>query len=325
MIGAGGIARTHARVLQAIPEAQLVSVFDIDGSRAEALAAGYDAQAYDNPEECIATADAVYILTPPSSHRELTLKAIETGKNVLCEKPISISIGDAEAMVIAAREADVRLMTAFNQRFRKGFKRLKEIIDSGVLGDIVTYWCQRIGMGVPRSYNWRIDPELMCGMTIESLSHDIDLIRWMLGDIANVRATLLASQPGLPGFDDHAHAVFALVNGATAIMHATWSSQIGLNSRGVVGTKGSAYVAGPGLWNLMTFHWKTEEMAHEMVEVIGDTFDDRSYVEENQHFIDCIVGGLSPAITGEDGLAALQVSHAMHQSHQNDAVVAVQS
>ena len=325
-LGAGGIAQAHARALAEIPDAELTGVFDINPERAEATASKYGAEAHAAVEDCIAASDAVYILTPPSTHRKLALAAIRARKHVLCEKPIAIAVDDAEAIVEAAQQAGVWLMTAFNHRFRKGFIRLKEIVESGVLGDVVTFWCQRIGMGISAAhYNWRTDPELMCGMSIESLSHDIDLIRWIAGEITDVRAILAASRPEIPGFDDHAHAIFSLVGGGAATLHATWSSQIGTNSRGVVGTKGAAILRGPGQWDLNTFHWKTANMEHQMVEVINDGFDGHSYLEENRHFIASISAGVRPSITGEDGLAALRVSHAMHASHRKGAVVALPS
>lgn len=155
-VGAGGIAQAHARALAKLPEAELASVYDINSEKAQATAAAYGGRAYENLEECISAADAVYVLTPPSTHRESALAAIRAGKHVLCEKPLAITVEDAEAMVRSAREAGVWLMTAFNHRFRPGFIRLKQMVDSGALGDVVTFWCQRIGMGISaKRYNWR--------------------------------------------------------------------------------------------------------------------------------------------------------------------------
>jgi len=323
IIGAGGIAKSHVGSLQKIPNTKIVGIIDINRERAEAMAATHNAMVYDDPEDCLGEVDLVYVLTPPSSHKELVLKAINAGKHVVCEKPISSSLEDAEIMVQAARTAKVKLIIAFNMRFRKGFRRLKKIFASGELGNLVSFWSQRIGMGVGQGYNWRTDPKLMCGMSIESLSHDIDLIRWIAGDIIDVRANVFESRADLPGFDNNANVVFSLANGSTAIIHASWSSHLGMNSRGIIGTKGTAFVEGPGLWDLKNFHWKTQDMEGEMIEVINDAFDSCSYLEENQHFIDCIVNDLQPTITGEDGLAALRVSQAILESYHKKVVVSV--
>lgn len=322
LVGAGGIARTHGSSLMRIPSANIVGIVDPNKERAEILASTVGATAYEHLEDCVDGADVVYILTPPSTHRELALKAIEAGKHVVCEKPISISLDDAEAMVQAAEQADVKLMIAFNNRFRTGFNRLKEMVHAGTLGTLVNMWSQRIGPGIPQGYNWRTDPQLMCGMSIEFLSHDIDLIRWIAGEIVDVRANIVVSNPDLRDFDDNAHVVLTLSNGGTAVIHASWSSHLGMNARGVIGTLGTAVVEGPGLWAGKHFRWKTCEMEHEHIEVIDDSYaTSNCYEMESRHFIDCIANDLPPAITGADGLAALKVSHAILDSHHKKEVI----
>ena len=324
IVGAGGIARTHGSSLMCISGANIVGVVDPNTERAETLASTVGATAYENLEDCVDEADVVYILTPPSTHRELALKAIQAGKHVVCEKPISISLDDAEAMVQAAKQADVKLMIAFNNRFRKGFNRLREMVNAGTLGKLVNMWSQRIGRGIPQGYNWRTDPQLMCGMSIESLSHDIDLIRWIAGEIVDVRANIVVSNPDLKGFDDNAHVVMTLSNGGTAVIHASWSSHLGMNARGVIGTLGTAVVDGPGLWTGKHFRWKTCEMEHEHIEVIDDSYaTSNCYEMESRHFLDCIANDLPPAITGADGLAALKVSHAILNSHHKKEVISL--
>ena len=324
LVGAGGIARTHVISLMHIPSANIVGIVDPKEERAETLASTVGATAYKNLEDCVDGADVVYILTPPSTHRELTLKAIEAGKHVVCEKPISISLDDAEAMVQAAEQADVKLMIAFNNRFRTGFNRLKEMVHAGTLGKLVNMWSQRIGRGISEGYNWRTDPELMCGMSIESLSHDIDLIRWIAGEIVDVRANIVVSNPDLKGFDDNAHVVLTLSNGGTAVIHASWSSHLSMNARGVIGTLGTAVVDGPGLWTGKHFRWQTCEMENEHIEVIDDSYAiSDCYEMESRHFIDCIANDLSPAITGVDGLEALKVSHAILDSHHKKEVISL--
>lgn len=321
ILGAGGIARRHLEALAAIESAEAAAVFDIDPARAAAAAQSHGATATESVDECIAAADAVLILTPPASHRELALAAVRAGKHVLCEKPLAAELADAREMVRAAREAGVLLMTAFNMRFRRGFVKLSETVRSGTLGEPISFWCQRLGIGVGAGPNWRTDPQQLCGMSIESLSHDIDLIRWVLGDVADVRASVFNSRADLPGFDDNASVLCTMAGGASAMIHASWSSQVGTNARGVVGTEGTAVVSGRGLWQLAEFRWKTAEMPHERVELIDDELDGASYLAEDRHFIECVENGTEPEVTGADGLAALEVSHAILASHRTGTTV----
>ncbi|MBC8231518.1 Gfo/Idh/MocA family oxidoreductase [bacterium] len=323
IVGAGGIANQHVEAIKGINDANIVAVVDVIKEKADHLADLCDATAYENMDECLPQADMVYILTPPSFHKELAIKAIGSGKHVVVEKPIAINIEDAEAMVEAARKAEVKLMTAFNMRFRKGFIRLKKTIQSGKLGEIVNFWSQRLGIGVGPGTNWRTTKGLLCGMSIESLSHDIDLIRWLLGEITDVRAKIFESRKNLPGFDDNANIVFSLANGGIATIHASWSSNLDRNSRGVIGTKGTAIIDGNGLWDLTHFHLKTSDMENEIIEVINDKLDVKSYREESKHFIDCVENNRQPTITGEDGLLALRISHAILTSHRENRVVPV--
>jgi myo-inositol 2-dehydrogenase/D-chiro-inositol 1-dehydrogenase len=293
--------------------------------KAVELAAQCGAKAYDSLGACLPGVDVVYILTPPSTHRALAIEAIEAGKHVVVEKPIAIELADAEAMIEAAERAGVKLMVAFNMRFRKGFGRLKEAVDSGSLGEPIHFWSQRLGIGVGPGPNWRTTPELLCGMSIESLSHDIDLVRWIAGEVVDVRANIYASRPDLPRFDDNANVVLTLANGGTATIHASWCSHLARNSRGVIGTQGTAMLEGSGLWNLDRFHVKTKRMEHETIEVLNDKLDVQSYREESRHFLDCVANDRQPTVTGRDGLVALRISHAILTSHRESRVVALKT
>ena len=162
-------------------------------------------------------------------------------------------------------------------------------------------------------------------MSVESLSHDIDLLRWIAGEVVDVRANVYGSRPDLPGFDDNANVVLTLANGGTAVVHASWCSHLAHNSRGVIGTQGTAMVAGSGLWSLDRFHVKTKHMEHEMIEVLNDKLDVQSYREESRHFLDCVAHDHQPMVTGGDGLAALRISHAILTSHREGRVVALET
>lgn len=321
IVGAGGIAKKHVEALGTIPTAQVVTVHDVVQERAEALAAACGAEAFADPRVAVEKADMVYILTPPSFHRELSVLAMEFGKHVVCEKPLALSLEDGRAMVEAAREAKVKLMVAFNMRFKKGFRFLREAIDSGELGKIHHFWSHRFGIGVGQGYNWRTDPELLCGMTIESLSHDIDLMRFLVGEPLDVRSSVYETRPDLPGFDTDVNAVFSLLNGGTALIHASWSSHLGHNARGVLGTKGAAMSEGPGLWESRHFHVKTVAMEHEQITVLNDPLDVNSYLAENDHFVHCVENDCQPKVSGEDGLRALEISHAILRANRDKQMV----
>lgn len=323
IVGAGGIARKHAEGLASLPLAHITAVVDVRPERAAQLAQATGAQVYPSLEDALPAVDLVYVLTPPTLHRELTITALEAGKPVVVEKPLAGTLEDGEAMVAAAQRTGVPLVTAFNMRFRPGYLRLKDALNSGRLGKPLNFWSQRLGIGVGQGENWRTTPGLLCGMSVESLSHDIDLIRWLLGDIVQVAAQIRESRPDLPGFDDNAAVIMGLANGACATIHASWSSHIPHNSRGVVGELGTALVTGRGLWDSTTYHLKTVDMSHEQIEVLDDRLDVSSYREEGRYVVECIAIGRRPEISGEDGLAALRVSHAILASQARGQMISL--
>ncbi len=327
IVGTGGVSKRHIASLLTLDNAEIVAITDMERKRAEAQAAACGATVYDSLDDCLELVDVVYILTPPSTHREIAVKAMTAGKHVVCEKPISITIEDAKEMVKTAKKENVYLIVAFKSRFRKGFVRLKRIVESGKLGDIVNIWSQRIGYGagVSPGYNWRTDPDLLCGMSIESLSHDIDLIRWIAGDVVDVRASIFNTIKNLPGFDNNANIVFTFGSGAIGMIHASWSSYLGVNSRGVIGTNGTAYVEGPGLFDLKNFHWKLSDMEDEHIEVVNNPNDVTGFINENKHFIDCIEKKEEPSVSGDDGLKTLEISHAILESHRKGKVITLNS
>lgn len=327
VVGTGGISKRHGAAMRDLPESEgrIAAVYDVAEERAEQFVKEFGGQVYRDLDACMEKADLVYILTPPSTHKELALKAIRKGKHVFVEKPITNALDEAREIIQAAKEQNVLVMTGFNKRFRRGFRKLKETYDSGILGEAINIWSHRIGTGVGSKPNWRTTKGMLCGMSIESLSHDIDMIRWMAGEIIDVRANLYFSRPDLPEFDDNANVVMTMANGATALIHASWTSPLQRNIRGIIGRKGAAFIEGRTLWDIDHIRIKTRDMENEVLELINDVQDPQSYKEHCQYFIDCIRGRVPPFTTGDDGLATLQVSHAILRSHHEQRVVRVDS
>lgn len=323
IVGAGGISERHIEGLLSCKKAKIVGIVDIDAERTRKRAATCGCKVFSSVGEGLSEVDAVYVLTPPSTHRSIAVQAMEAGKDVFIEKPITASIEDAERICATAKRFDVKCMVGFNMRFRVGYGKLHDFVQSGKVGKLTTYWCQRHGLRVDPKNKWSTDPLLMTGMTIQSLSHDIDAMHWIAGGVDKVAAFVQESRPELPGFDDNCNAVFRLDNGATANFQSSWSSCTGFNSRGVLGTEGTAYISGPDLWNMDAFHWKTKDMPYECIERIDDIHDARSFIAEDDYFINCIENNTMPSVTCEDGLRALRVSYAMLESSRNDKVISL--
>ena len=183
--------------------------------------------------------------------------------------------------------------------------------------------------GTAGGSNWRTDPATLCGMTVESLSHDIDLMRWIMADdVASVAAVTFSTATDLEGFDNNSHVLLRLRGGAAAVIDASWSSRIGFNTRGVLGLRGAAFVSGTalgnnGIWCSREFHRKTDDDEFEFVEMLQDDLDDQSYRRQTDDFIESIAKGHQNPASVADGHKALQVSHAILQSAGTGETVAV--
>ncbi len=332
VVGTGGIARQHGLALKSHPDVEIVGAIDIARDKREAFAAQWGGRPCARLSECLEEADAVYVLTPPGFRRPYAVEAMSAGRHVFCEKPLAITIADGEAIVEMAEKKGVVAMTGFNQRYRSGYRRLRDAVASGALGRPYHFFCQRFGMGpgatgVIEGQNWRTDQATLCGITVESLSHDIDMMRWIMNDeVASVCGATYSTARNLRGFDNNSHVLMRLRGGASAVIDASWSSRIGFNNRGVLGETGTAFVSGTalgnnGIWCSREFHIKTDDDEYEKIEMLQDDLDDSSYREETNDFVNAILAGGRPLVSVADGLQTLRVSHAILQSARSGSVV----
>lgn len=322
VIGAGGIARQHVNALTQTPGVKIAVVADVIRERADELADACGARATTGYREAIDAADAVFICTPPTLHREHIVAAAEAGKAIFTEKPIATTLEDGAAICESINALGARCMVGFCMRFREPFRRLKALLDSGDLGEPISYWTTRMAPSTPDAGNWRATPGMLCGITVESASHDIDLLRWMGGEVAGVSANITYAQPDIPGFDDNLNALLTLESGRPASFTISWSGHVGWNSRGVIGTKGAACVEGPGMWALTRLRWRTNVGGEEEDFCEADAAN-MGYLEQDRRFIECVRSGALLPVTEADGLAALRVSLAMHESSETNATVEV--
>ena len=320
IIGAGGIAEPHVKALASLG-VRIAGVLDVNKANAAALAERCGSRAIGDIGEVGGEIDMVHILTPPSRRVEYVKQAARAGKHIFIEKPIATTVEDAEQIIAAAKGAGVKLMVDFNHRFRDGYLMLKNAYDNGDLGDIVSIYAHRYGAGHgflgAFKQSWRTQKEFLCGMCVESLSHDIDMILQITGGIKTVSAAATESIADLPGFDNNVSAFFRTRGGAAGSIHASWSSHLGHSERGVIGTKGSAVVSGGDLFSFEEFTVRTEDMQYPRTTKLGELFsltDDRSFYRTNEHFLACIRDGSEPSASGADGLRALIVSRAILES-----------
>ena len=238
---------------------------------------------------------------------------------MFCEKPLAITVEDGAAIVEAAENQGVDGVVS-TERYRDRHRFNQRSAGCTTSGSADGYRPGRGGRG-------RTDPATLCGMTVESLSHDIDLMRWIMADeVASVAAVTFSTATDLDGFDNNSHVLLRLSSGASAMINASWSSRIGCNSRGVLGLRGTTFVSGTalgnnGIWCSREFHRKTDDDEFEVVEMLQDDLDDRSYRRQTDDFIEAIMTGRKPLVSVSDGYQALRISHAILESARTGETV----
>ena len=332
IVGAGAIAYAHARACKNL-DIEVIGVFDIRPESAKKLADQCGAAPLSDMEayaEAVKNADMVHLCTPPSLRLAYAEIAMKAGCHVITEKPMAIQVEDAKKMVAMAEQYGVQLMVDYNHRFRAGFQKLLEVVRSGKIGDIVDVFVYRAGMlggnAGTKNDTWRRKPGMVCGMSIESLSHDIDMIIQLAGPVKSVKSDIRGTFTDVPEFDNNVHASFNMESGAMALINASWSSYMKGSIRAVVGTKGTVYLEGDDLFDFTRLRIKTDEMECEEVFKLNDTYELStcpSYTNATRHFLDVMNGKAENTVSGAYALHTLEISHAILDAAKAQQSVAV--
>ena len=322
LIGAGGIAGQHCDSLKRLG-VEIAGIYDVDVDRAKQLAEKYNSHVVTDIDEAIQKVDMVHLLTPPLKRIEYVKKIVLAGKPVLIEKPVAVKMEDAILIEECAKQAGCQVMVGFTQRFRKGYKMLMDLLHAGELGDIINIFSLRIGSGPgftgSLTDSWRTDANYVCGMSIESLSHDLDFLQSFAGDIKNVKANIKGTVQSLPAFDNNSNVTMAFANGAIGSISASWSSHINFNVRGIIGTKGSAILQGNDIWDFTQLRIKTNQDEIEKTIPLQDIYaEGEAYYEENKYFIECISSGTNPICDATTGKKVLDASLAILESQKTN-------
>ena len=147
VIGLGGVAKAHLQAIELLEQVRVVAVCDVDFERAQTVADNYHAKPYSDYQQLIAQGglDLLLVLTPASTHRPMVERAAAAGTAVFCEKPIAVTLDDANAMVSACKKANVKLFYGSSYRYLPAIEKAKQIIDAGTLGHVQLMTEQLIG------------------------------------------------------------------------------------------------------------------------------------------------------------------------------------
>src|SRR5579863_4582242 len=253
IIGCGVIGPTHAEAINSLPDAELVAVCDVIAERARKLASTYGATAYTSLDEMLARErlDVVTICTPSGTHGEYACKAMLTGRHVIVEKPMEISLTAINEMLRVQKESGVKLAVISQHRFDLASQQVHALIEEKAFGRlvmgnaIIPWWRSQAyyDSGAWRG-TWKLDGG---GVLMNQSIHSIDLLQWFMGPVKSICAytdTLVHSMET----EDVAVAVLRFANGSLGTIAATTGAYPGVTTRiEVSGDRGSAIIENDNL------------------------------------------------------------------------------
>jgi inositol 2-dehydrogenase len=327
VLGVGEMGKRHAEnIRRLVPQARLVAVADAAADRARQVASELEIEhSYGSLEAMLECKElnAVLIATPDKFHAQAIRVAAGAGKDILCEKPIAVNLADAYAALEAVAKAHVRLQIGFMRRYDPAYAAAMKRIEAGEIGIPVIFKSVGRDKDAPplAAYQSNVNGMLFYNSTI----HDFDLARWLMQDeVTEVHAyTTVAIRPEVAQYGDVVASVVNLKyrKGAIGNVESYVQAVYGYDVRTeIVGSKGSILVGS------ITQTSATFLAANGGTRALADHFLTRfsdAYVAEVRDFVESILHGRPPRVSGEDGLKALAIAVAAENSHREAKPVKV--
>lgn len=309
VVGYGFIGRIHSERWSRIEEAELTAVVDIAAERAREAAETYRCNAYTSLSEALdrEKPDIVDICTPTYTHKQLVLEALNANVNVICEKPLALSLQDCREIVETAEKSGVKFMVAHCLRFFPDYSMVKRLVDGGEVGEPRIARAYRLS-AKPGWADWYMDQGRSGGVVVDLAIHDIDFLRWLFADEVS-RVYAQALKPRGVKAQTHAQVMLKFRKGCIAFVEASWSMPDGFPFTTyfeVAGTDGIAILDSRASTPL-TIHRKGG------VEELSPVGRD-GYLLELQHFARCVLEDKPPMVPGEEAVKTLEACFAAVES-----------
>jgi predicted dehydrogenase len=326
IVGCGRIAKRHSELLglSQIEGARLAAVCDIDLEKAREFGERFGVPYYQSFDEMMQNEqiDVVSVLTPSGLHAEHVIALAKYKRHIIVEKPMALTLTDAEAMIKACDDNGVRLFVVKQNRFNVPVVKAREALDGGrfeklVLGTVRVRWCR------DQSYydqdSWRGTWAYDGGVLANQASHHIDMLTWFMGEVESVHARATTALVNIEA-EDTAVATLKFRNGALGIIEATSATRPKdiEGSISILGAGGSVEIAGFAVNKIRTWQFGDNDPADaEVMEkysvnppnVYG--FGHQAYYE---HVVDCLVNNSKALVDGHEGRQSLELIMALYES-----------
>jgi len=326
LIGCGRISVRHSQLLGGgvIDGASLVGVCDIDAEKARHCAAKHNVPSFTDMHEMMESVnpDVAVVLTESGNHARDVIALARHGKHLMVEKPMALTLVDADAMIHACDKAGVKLFVVKQNRFNVPVVKLREALDAGrfgklVMGTVRVRWCR------PQAYYdqdpWRGTWALDGGVLTNQASHHVDLLEWVMGEVESVFALTRTSLVDIEA-EDTAAVVLRFASGALGIIEATTATRPKdlEGSISVLGEKGSVEIGGFAVNEMKAWSFAEPQEEDEIVmerysvnppNVYG--FGHQAYYE---HVVNALATGGPHLVDGLQGRRSLELITAIYES-----------
>jgi perosamine synthetase len=308
IIGCGQIGRWHLDSYKSDGRCEIVACVDPDFERARKFANEVGAAAYRSHKEMLEQQrlDGASICTVPATHKAIALDLLDSGIHVLCEKPLAVSLAQAEEMHERAAEKNLLLLPAFKFRFYDEVLKAKELIAQGGLGRIVSFRLM-FGGSIDMAGTWYSQAALSGGGVImDNGPHAVDLIRFVLGEVRTVVAHASTYQE--IGVEDTAQLTLTLENGVVGTSDLSWTCS--------VPTKTYLEIYGEGGTLLVDFEGisYTFKTWNRWQRIPNNVKTREAFARQINHFLDAMAGQGPTRLTNADGSSAQAVIDAAYES-----------
>jgi myo-inositol 2-dehydrogenase / D-chiro-inositol 1-dehydrogenase len=321
VVGAGFMGETHLAAWAA--EGNPAVVFDLEPTRAAAVAGRSGAEVAGSLEELLGSVDVVDVCTATHRHAEVAIAAARAGRHVICEKPLARTLADADAIVSASAEAGVRLFVAHVVRFFPEYAAARQQVVEGAIGEPAVLRLKRASFR-PRHPpdHWFFDPARSGGMIVDLMIHDFDYARWVAGDVVAVHCRSVGvERPELA--IDHAVAILTHASGAISQVTGSWAYppptfRTSLEIAGSHGLIEFDSAADPPIVSYL--QPQTGDEAG-LVGLPASPLAEDPYRLELREFHRSILDGTPARVAAHDGLEALRIALAADASARTGQVV----
>lgn len=310
LIGAGNIAHVHVAAWQALGARVLVH----SAAGAAELADRYGLEVAPSLAGILEQVDCVDVITPSATHKVVVLEGINAGRDVICEKPLTLTAADSAELSAAAATAGVRIYPAHVVRYFPAYVAAHQAVEAGRMGKVAVARFFRVASS-PAGAEWYRDVARSGGVIMDLMVHDLDQARWNCGEVASVYA--VQSPPTVDGISPvnvAAHVTLTHVTGAISHLRATW---------GAAGTRFRSGFSIAGERGVLEYSSARDTGIEEELQeptrggdlvIPSSTLDESPYLTQLREFAQALRGGPEPRVTAQDGAAAVYLAEAARES-----------